>query len=226
MVNDLLQIFKNAKNMEKAVLDNYIPKDGTYFRLDKDNTIKRLTIKRNQTEQNELYQWFKEADYYSDLVDMNKPVDTTKKIHSNNYYTVFMKCDILPEVGTNKEKALTKEQLEEALDRYFNTFLEETKDKKVKKIMEIINLEEIDRQELAICKNRIKETIPQIIREIAENNLADKNYVKIFIEEDRKDYQREGNRYLYPRIFNKNDYNIELNGEIWGLSNNNMRIKQ
>lgn len=225
MINDLLQIFKNAENMEKAVLDNYIPKDGTYFRLDKDDTIKRLTIKRNQTEQNELYQWFKMADYYSDLIDMNKPVDTSKKIHSNNYYAIFIKCDILPEVGTNKEKTLTEEQLEEAIDRYFNTFLEETKDKKVKKIMEKINIEKIDRKELEICRNKIKDAIPKAIKEIAENDLVDKNYVKIFIEQDMKNYQREGNRYLYPRIFNKNDYNIEFNGEIWGLSNNNMRTK-
>lgn len=225
MINDLLQIFKNAQNMEKAVLDNYIPKDGTYFRLDKDKTIKRLTIKRNQTEQNELYQWFKKADYYSDLVDMNKPIDATKKIHSNNYYSVFIKCDLLPEIGINKEKALTREQLEIALDRYYDTFLEETKDKKVKKIMETLNLEEINKQELESCRSRIKEAIPRVINEIAENNLSDKNYVKIFIEQEMKDYQREGNRYLYPRIFNKNDYNIELNGEIWGLSNNNMRIK-
>lgn len=225
MVNDLIQIFKNAENMEKAVLDNYIPKDGTYFRLDKDNSIKRLTIKRNKTEQNELYKWFKEADYNSSLIDMNKPVDTTKKIHSNNYYTVFMKCDILPEVGTNKDKALTKEKLEEALENYFNAFLEETKDKKAKKIIETLNIKNIDREELQICKNRIKEAIPKVIEEIAKNNLADKNYVKIFIEQDIEKYKTEGNRYLYQRIFNKNDYNIELNGEIFGLSNNNMRIK-
>lgn len=225
MVNDLIQIFKNAENMEKAVLDNYIPKDGTYFRLDNDNSIKRLTIKRNKTEQNELYKWFKEADYNSSLIDMNKPVDTTKKIHSNNYYTVFMKCDILPEVGTNKDKALTKEKLEEALENYFNAFLEETKDKKAKKIIETLNIKNIDREELQICKNRIKEAIPKVIEEIAKNNLADKNYVKIFIEQDIEKYKTEGNRYLYQRIFNKNDYNIELNGEIFGLLNNNMRIK-
>lgn len=225
MVNDLLKIFKNAKNMEKAVLDNYIPKDGTYFKISKDKTIKMLTIKRNKTEHNELYQWFKEADYNSNLIDMNKPVDTTKKIHSNNYYTIFIKCDILPKVGSNKDKILTEEQLDDAINNYFDTFLEEIKDKKAKKIIETIELEEIDQEELQDCKKRIKEAIPKIINEIEENNLADKNYVKIFVEQDMKSYQREGKRYFYPRIFNKNDYNIEMNGEIWGLSNNNMRTK-
>ena len=225
MVNDLLKIFRNAENMEKAVLDNYIPKDGTYFRLDENNSISRLTIKRNKTEQNELYQWFKEADYNSNLIDMNKPVDTTKKIHSNNYYTIFMKCDILPKIGTNQEKALTEEQLGEAIDNYFATFLEETKDKKAKRIIETIDLQEIEQEELEKCKTQIKDAIPKIIKEIEDNNLVDKNYVKIFIKKDMTDYQREGKRYFFPRIFNKNDYNIEMNGEIWGLANNNMRIK-
>lgn len=225
MVNDLLKIFRNAENIEKAVLDNYIPKDGTYFKLDENNGISRLTIKKNKTEQNELYQWFKEADYNSNLIDMYKPVDTTKKIHSNNYYTVFIKCDILPKIGTNQEKALTEEQLEKAIDNYFSVFLEETKDKKAKRIMETIGLQEINQEELEKCKTQIKDAIPKVIKEIEDNNLADKNYVKIFIQKDMKDYQREGKRYFYPRIFNKNDYNIEMNGEIWGLSNDNMRIK-
>lgn len=91
--------------------------------------------------------------------------------------------------------------------------------------METINLPEINQEELEMCKKRIKEAIPKVINEIEENNLADKNYVKIFIKEDRKSYEREGERYFYPRIFNKNDYNIEMNGEIWGLANNNMRTK-
>lgn len=225
MVNDLLKIFKNAENMDKAVLDNYIPKDGTYFKINKDNTIKMLIIKRNKTEQNELYRWFKEADYNSNLIDMNKPVDTTKKIHSNNYYTIFIKCDILPKVGSNKDKILTEEQLYSAIDNYFNTFLEQTKDKKAQKIMDTIDLQEINQEELQDCKKRIKEAIPQIINLIEENNLADKNYIKIFLEQDMKNYEREGKRYFYPRIFNKNDYNIEMGREIWGVSNNNMRIK-
>ncbi len=211
--------------MEKAVLDNYIPKDGTYFRIEKDNSIKKITIKRNQTEQSNLYQWFKEADYNSNLIDMNKPVDTTKKIHSNNYYTIFIKCDILPKVGNNKDKILTEEQLDEAINHYFDTFLQEIKDKKSKRILEMIDLPEINQEELEMCQKRIKEAIPKIINEIEENNLVDKNYVKIFIDKDTKCYEREGKRYFYPRIFNKNDYNIEMNGEIWGLANNNMRIK-
>ena len=224
MVNDLLKIFRNAENMDKAVLDNYIPKDGTYFRLNKDNTMERLTVKRNQTEQSELYQWFKEADYNSNLIDMNKPIDTTKKIHSNNYYTIFIKCDILPRIGSNKDKILTEEQLEEVISHYFGIFLEQTKDKKTEKIIEAINLQEINLEELEYCKKRIKEAMPKIIQEIEDNELADKNYVKIFIEQNIEAYKREGKRYYYPRIFNKNDYNIEINGEIWGLSNNNMGL--
>lgn len=226
MVNDLLKIFKNAENMEKAVLDNYIPKDGTYFRINQDNTMEKLTIKRNQTEQNELYQWFKEVDYYSNILGTDKALDCPyKRIHSNNYYTVFIKCDILPKIGTNKGKILTEQQLNEGLEIYFNAFSKQIKSKQTKKIIEAIEIQEINLEELEDCKKRIKEAIPKVIQEIEENDLADKNYIKIFIEQNMENYQREGNRYFYQKIFNDNQYNVEINEEIWGLSNDNMRIK-
>ncbi len=117
---------------------------------------------------------------------------------------------------------LTQDQLDEALEIYFNALSKKKEDKKTKQILETLSLKEINLEELENCKKRIKEAIPKIIKEIEENNLADKNYIKIFIEKDTKDYRREEERYCYPRIFNKNDYNIEINGEIWGLSNSNM----
>ena len=100
-----------------------------------------------------------------------------------------------------------------------------TKDKKTKRLIEAIDIQEINQEELEKCKIQIKDAIPKITKEIEDNNLADKNYVKIFIQKNMTDYKREGKRYFYPRIFNKNDYNIEMNGEIWGLANNNMRIE-
>lgn len=34
-------------------------------------------------------------DYYSKLIDMNKPIDQKKIIHSNNYYAFFIKKESL-----------------------------------------------------------------------------------------------------------------------------------
>ena len=43
-------------------------------------------------------------DYYSKLIEMNKPVDSTKQIHSNNFYAFFVKKESL-------EKKLTAESI-------------------------------------------------------------------------------------------------------------------
>ena len=50
-------------------------------------------------------------DYYSKLVDMNKPMDTTKTIHSNNYLSVFIKKENIKKgnikkVNNKKQNAL------------------------------------------------------------------------------------------------------------------------
>lgn len=64
--------------------DVYILKDGAYFKIDKTGKILSYIIVNKNTIENEDYKWFKQRDFYSKLVTMNKPVDKTKKIHSNN----------------------------------------------------------------------------------------------------------------------------------------------
>lgn len=210
--------------MEKVVLDNYTPKNGIYFRIGKDGKMEHIIIKRNQIEQSDLYHWIKKADYYSSLIDMNKPIDTTKKIHSNNYYSLFIKCDILPEIGNNKEKQLTYEQLKTAIENYFNIFMNEKIDKKTALILESIKLEEIPKDKIIENRNRMEEKIKEVIQYIKENELSNKEYVKLFLDEEIEKYRIECNRYTLPRIFNKNDFNIELNNQILGLSNDNMGL--
>ena len=49
-----------------------------------------------------------------------------------------------------------------------------------------------------------------------------KDYLKIFFEAPMEQYQRENDRYLVPNIYNSNDYNLEVEGEVYGLPNNNL----
>ena len=55
-------------------------------------------------------------------------------------------------------------------------------------------------------------------------NLKKKNYLKIFFEEDELLYIKEEQRYLVTKIFNKNDYNMELDDQIFGLPNDNLGL--
>ena len=54
--------------------------------------------------------------------------------------------------------------------------------------------------------------------------LSGKNYLKIFFEGDEELYIKEEQRYVMTKIFNKNDYNLELEEKILGLPNDNLGL--
>ena len=109
----------------------------------------------------------------------------------------------------------------EAIDRYFDAVSHpELKYKgQTLKIYQMLE-EEIGGVPRDIAeKNRmwIKENIFQL-----DVDLSKKDYLKIFFEAPMEQYQRENDRYLVPNIYNSNDYNLEMKGEVYGLLNNNL----
>ena len=219
MVNDLLILFKKAykEKGDKIVLDYYKPKDGLYIRINKDGSRDYLIIQK-ETFEDELYKWFKERDYYSVLLEMNKPVDSKKKIHSNNYYTIFMKKDIFPGIGKNP---LSDDEFRERVNNYFDV-LEDTetkKDKYTEMVLKEID-STLDHERIKKNKKYILENIDELIKEIKTYDFE--GYISIFFEAMEEEYEIEYERYMIPRIFNKNSYNVMIDGEVWGLSNSNM----
>jgi CRISPR-associated protein Csh1 len=211
LVNDLLELFKKAYDLygDKLILDSYKPDNGLYIRICSDDLWESTIISKDGSDDTDLYNWFKKADYYSSLIDMNKAVDTKKTIHSNNYMSIFIKKDILPEVGES-EKILTNVALIESLERYFDIFKKNSKASSK-------DVERIDYNKVYILSN-----IPRLIEFIKSKNIGKKDYVKIFFQADLEKYKHENTRYLIPRIFNKNDYNLSIESKTYGLSNNNM----
>ena len=102
MLQECMEVFReNFKQYsEQWVLDNYVPKDGTYLFINIDdnfsvgNPIEIKTDRKTgkvQGQETSEYQLISFLDYYSKLIEMNKPVDSTKQIHSNNFYAFFVK---------------------------------------------------------------------------------------------------------------------------------------
>ncbi len=229
MVKELIELFSSAKDMEKIVLDNYIPKNGLYFFVDRQGHMKPpLLIKRREITKTERYNWFCRADYYSQLIDMNKPVDKNKKIHSNNIYSFFLKASLLPGMG-EKDKELTMEEIRQAVNRYYDILSEENQDKEAKRILGTVNLEPLDQEEANRNRLFLLEHLNEILISIEsaareEKEFSNKEYIKIFFEAPFEKYEQEYLRYTLPKIFNNNGANVEINGEIWGLSNDNMGL--
>ncbi len=215
---------------DKLILDNYIPADGDYIVVKRDGSIAKCLIKfdkkqkkveldklHNFPEADDQYEDIVFYDYHSRLVSMDKPQDPKKVIHSNNYLSFWI-----------KQESLTNGKLDmEAIDRYFNVLKDpRSKYKNAKDynmydyIFSIVG--EVNQEKLENSREWIKKHIFNL--ESLGIELSGKNYLKIFFEDDKELYINEEKRYLMTKIYNKNDYNIVINGETYGLPNDNLAL--
>ena len=229
MINEALEVFKKIydKEGEELVVSKHIPKDGTYIlvNIESGKIIENLNIaydKKNKKidgDLNQYYSYIRAFDYYSNLVDMNKPMDSKKTIHSNQIYSFFIKKDSI------RENKLTKSIIEGYKKNLLNPE-EKYNSKEAKELYKNIanKLPEIK-------KDTVEKIFSWIETNINEDLLEDnkKDYLKIFFVESDLDislklFKNEHKRYLIPNIFNSNDYNKKIEETIYGLSNNNMGL--
>ena len=116
MLEEAMEVFRILlqEKGDSLITDAYIPKGGTYrlivmndygweikepidIHFDKKDNLKEIG--------NINYKLIQELDYKSKLVSMNKPMDTAKKIHSNNYLSLAVKKQTIKE-GILTEKII------------------------------------------------------------------------------------------------------------------------
>lgn len=217
MILDLLEIYRKNAAGDTLVIDNYQLKEGLYIKLygrRKDPEI--LKIEKKVSYSGELWEFLKKADFYSQLVDMNKPVDPKKKIHSNNIYSLAFKA------ATLLEGANAVDNFKESVIRYYNTLRSPKKEDA--KILSNYKLPSLDDQLIAHNQEYVLELIDYLQEKIAEYKIKTNLYVKLYFDTDIANYIQESKRYLIPKIFNKNDYNVTIDNTIYGLSNSNMGL--
>lgn len=230
MIDEALEVFRKIydKEGEELVVSKHIPKDGTYILVNKKSgkIIETLNIsydkksKKINGELNQYYGYFRAFDYYSNLVDMNKPMDPKKTIHSNQIYSFFIKKDSI------RENKLTKAIIEGYKKNLLNPE-EKYNSKEGKELYKNIA------EKLPKIEKDIVEDIFLWIEDNVNENLLEndnkKDYLKIFFVEEDLDkslevFKNEHKRYIIPNIFNSNDYNKKIGETIYGLSNNNMGL--
>ncbi len=223
MLKECLDVFKKIyeEKGESLILDTYVPAEGSYVLVDRDGAIKEIKELPKQKEPPEDFESFVEKDYLSALIDMNKPIDKKKVIHSNNYYAFWVKKDSIRPDKNGKVK-LTQE----IIDDYYG-LLKAAENKYRKKGLELYEVveAEIGKPDLEMIekhKDWIKKNIFTIIE---DNHLKDdKSYLKIYFDADREAYQRESRRYVIPNVYNTTDYNMPVGDKIFGLPNDNMGL--
>lgn len=220
MLKDCLDVFKRIYESkgDSLIVDRYVLGEGTYIFVDKDGNIDgELEIgKKDIDTTEELYYEFAERDYLSKLVDIQKPVDKDKVIHSNNYYSFFIKKE-----NINEEK-LT----DEIIDNYYNVLLNPRskyeKDKKKLLMYEELENKYGKAEEEVVEKN--KRWIKDNIFTIKDKYKQDKSYLKVFFKYPIENYRRESEKYIIPNIYNNTKYNLTIDDETYGLPNDNMGL--
>ena len=233
MLKDCLEVFaeelkrteEKTGDGDRLILDSYIPADGVYIVVGQSGEIRSCAIKLNKKSRileqtpndNDLLRKIRFYDYHSRLVSMDKPQDPKKVIHSNNYLAFWV-----------KQESLENGKLDEAaIDRYFDVLRnprEKYKKPQDRKMYDYIaeQIGDIDQERLEKNRTWIKENVFRL--EELNILLSGKNYLKIFFEGDEELYIKEEQRYVMTKIFNKNDYNIELEEKILGLPNDNLGL--
>ena len=141
MLKEFLSAFKNMLiENPNLILEGYIPKEGKYVLVNMEEDDWKISspieIKYDKKEQKyigiyeEKFNFLKGLDYYSNILEMNKPIDNKKTIHSSNYYTFAF-----------KENVFKTKVNEEAIKRYFSILKEPTlkyKDKKARELYQVV----------------------------------------------------------------------------------------
>lgn len=230
MLQEAVEVFeKKLRNNGRIIIDSHTLKDGTYRLIEiGDNDDWKITktldiyfdkkSKEIVGSTDEDYLFIQELDYYSKLLEMNKPIDSKKIIHTNNYLTIAVK----------KESIINDKLTPEVMKNFFNIlrnpivkYEKKAKSRELYKDIEEklgqIDIDLIDKIENYVFNHDIFEDI----------DMTKKNYVKIFFIFTDRDktityYKQESERYLLPNLYNSNDYNYNDEGIILGLPNNNM----
>lgn len=232
MLQEAIDVFHTMlqKEGDHLITDAYIPKDGEYRLIIMDDDqweIKapvNITFNKKTGEAEvsdpENYALIQELDYKSKLLEMNKSMDPKKKIHCNNYLSLAVKKE------TIRSGILTND----IIHRYFDVFRNPMK--KYEKKAASKALYQATEERLGVPDIHLIDKIEQFVlsHDIWEGmDLDKKNYAKVFFiypdEFKTKElYAKENERYLFPNIYNRNDFNMERNGEIVGLPNDNITL--
>ncbi len=201
MLKDAIDTFKSIyeKKGESFITDSYIPADGDYVIVESyENTFRELDIVKIKQDKktkeidrsSEYFKFICNADYLSKLIDMNKPIDGKKIIHSNNYLSFFVK----------KENVNNGKLNDEVIDSYYEIL----KTPEIKYSKEKLRLyKEIEDKHGKVNEDlieNIKMWIKDNIKNYANEDSKDKSYLKIFFKYDIEEYKKENEKYLIPNI--------------------------
>lgn len=234
MIKEPIQTFKLLleKHGDSIIYETKTLVKGTYVIVDiEKDSYEIFNIEGKDDVINPfIYKELCKMDYLSSLVSMDKPVDSKKTIHSNNYMSFFIKKENLNEEIVNNIE--NTKSIFNAIPRYFDAIQNIIPEKTSNKKDDILKLKmydllenkilDIDMEKLEKNKSWLENNILKLKKDSEYKD--DKNYLKIFFKDTEERFLNEYNRYLVPKIYNSNDYNVYVNDILYGLPGDNMQL--
>lgn len=182
-----------------------------------------------------LYDYLKVRDFYSNIMETNKALETSykeeingktygmkKKIFSNNQYTLFFKNRFVEGLINNDKETIPLNVFLKGIDRYFESLvLLGTNKKEDKEILKEIKNDISTEEEILSKRELLKDKFIETVEILKVDNLTKDTWIKIFLEADEKEYKRATLKYISTKIFNKNDENIKKQEKLYGINNYN-----
>ena len=237
MLDEAIEVFEAELERwsEQWLYDNYVPSPGTYIllKLEEDFSIRNIfDIGKPDKKTGDIpgknnrdYKFISFLDKNSRLITMNKAVDSGKIIHSNNYYSFFIKKESI-KAGKLQDKNIETYYgvLSDPYVKYGKSQAKQIYDE-TERILGPVNTEIIDR-----IRTWVEQNLNVFIQQ-QDISLEAKDYLKIFFvyaedEKTKAEIKKEGQRYIRPNIFNNNKYNQFVNNTIFGLHSNNMGLNE
>ena len=170
-----------------------------------------------------LYDYLKVRDFYSNIMETNKALETSykeeingktygmkKKIFSNNQYTLFFKNRFVEGLINNDKETIPLNVFLKGIDRYFESLvLLGTNKKEDKEILKEIKNDISTEEEILSKRELLKDKFIETVEILKGDNLTKDTWIRIFLEADEKEYKRATLKYISTKIFNKNDENIK-----------------
>ena len=235
MTYDLIANFREKFKDNKIVLDTYKLDDGYYYLFKKDGTLNRLIVQNDESDDYDLYKYFKIRDICSKYLNSNKALDTgyteqignkkynmLKKICSDNIYTLFFKNKYLDGLckGQDSTEAVPIEIFKEGINKYYESLEKLGTDKNDKILLE----EGYKHDEIEFNKARMLKAFQRVYEDLKNEEIKKETWIKIFLEENEEEYLRVSNFYLVLKLFNTNDNNTNFEDEVYGVNNYNFGL--
>ncbi|WP_410208349.1 hypothetical protein [Fusobacterium sp.] len=218
MLQECIEIFKKEylKKGENLITDNYKLGVGDYFIVKDDGSHIHVIIdKKTDVKSQEYYNYLAQRDYLSGLLDMNKPMDSTKQIHSNNFLSFYVKNNVVIE---------KEEKLRNSIKSFYETLKDPRLKYKGEKKKNYEELEEKLGKPDAEKIDKIQRWIEENLWKVQDETAQGKDYIKIFFDADLEEYKKENERYILPNIYNSTDFNVIINEKTYGLPNDNLGL--